>query len=785
MKKKFHPVLSTIVPSLMGNCTLFNHRLYPLQSPTVPSLITNCTLFNRRLYPVGLALVAVFLPALGFSNPTSSAAPWNTIDQFIAKSLKEKGVMANPPISDEVFLKRIYLEIAGRLPTVMEARVFLDSKSQQKRNVLIDQLLDSEDFAYNFFNYWADILRVRVKRESSGGGYAEFANWLMDALLENRPYDQMVREIVTAEGLVAKNGAAVYTKRDFSMPLDNMASTVRVFLGVRLECAQCHDDPFDDWTQQDFYKMAAYSYGFKHRSSRGDGSLSKVRAMIRKNFFDPKIKDRSGEFNMLDRTWLAVASPWAGHHATGTSFQGPRLKLPHDYQYDDAKPNTPVKPATIFGDIPELGDPKQRIHRYAEWMTSPENPTFTKLIVNRLWERTFGVRLHAYSPTERVDDFSLDSKSLHPELFKFLCDQMKAANYDLRVFLGMLYKSRIYQRAANTEDTPPYLGEYLFRGPTLKRASAEQIWDSLVGLINPRPNHGNWVNRVRLDVRLKTLNEYHAALSQWDEEKFYQAILKIRESMKANQAVLDKKIAEIRANHKGTQAELAKKLAALKKGGGSGGGNQGGFTYQYVYNPALAAAGPRARFSVRLPGDLGELPIRDEWKTIRSKPVDAFLNQLAEISKKIIAEEYEQYGISRREDQIAYRRYRSSATKVNRSADIDLPAPPGHFLRKFGQADRRLIENSTREASLIQPLALMNERTIDLLRSPYSPLSLTLAKTEKLEDKIETIYLSLLARKPTTDERRILTAEARARGKGFEEDLVAALLNTGEFLFIR
>ncbi len=712
-------------------------------------------------------------------------SPSLKIDRFIAQSLREKGLEANPPIGDEVFLKRIYLEIAGRLPSAAEARAFLDSENPHKRNVLIDQLLDSDDYAYNFFNYWADILRIRVNREGTGGGYGDFSGWVMDALRENRPYDQMVREVVSARGLLAENGAAAYTKRDFRMPLDNMAATVRVFLGIRLECAQCHDDPFDDWTQQDFYKMAAFSYGFRHASSRGEGSMNQVRSRIRKNFFDPKIGARGGEFNMLDRTWLAVASPWSGGHATGVRYTGTMLKLPHDYQYNDAQPESPVTPQTIFGKPPELGDPKERIDRYAEWMTSPENPTFTKVIVNRLWERVFGVRLHAVGVTESIDDMSLDSKSLNPKLFEFLVEQMKEVKYDLRAFLAILYKSQIYQRAANTEDPTPDVREYTFQGPALRRASAEQIWDSLVGLINPRPNHGNWVNQATLDVRRKTLNEFHHALTNWDEDKFYQAILDIRKAMKANQGALDKKIAQIRANHTGTQAELAKKLAALKKGSGSGGGNQAGFAYQYVYHPALAAAGPRARFSVRLPDGLGELPIPDEWKTIRSKPQDAFVKHLAQISTQFMEEEFERYGITKREDQIAYRRYRNGGAKVHRAADIDLPAPPGHFMRKFGQADRQLIENSSREASLIQPLALMNERTIDLLRSPWSPLSLTLAETDNMEDKIETVYLSLLARQPTPEERQILAGESRKRGDGFEHDLVAALLNTGEFLFIR
>lgn len=731
----------------------------------------------RFSIPFILALILLPIAHAGDGSPSRK------IDSFIAELHAKKGVTANPLATDEVFLKRIYLEVAGRLPSASEARSFLDSDRPLKREQLVDQLLASDDYSHNFFNYWADILRVTVKRKGSGGGYGEFAGYLMAALRENRPYDQMVREMVAAQGLIAENGAAVYTKRDFAMPLDNLASTVRVFLGVRLECAQCHDDPFGEWTQQDFYKMAAYSYGFKNVSSRSKGSIGRVHKRLIDNHLDPKTGRRVGEVNALDRTWKAMVAPWSSGHTTGTRFNGGQLRLPHDYQYDDAKPESPVKPKTIFGEAPEIDHPKKRIDRYAEWMTAPENPTFTRVIVNRLWERVFGVRLHAISAAEKIDDMSLDSESLHPELFEFLVGQMRTHRYDLRKFLGILYKSKLYQRAANTEDTPPDIREYAFPGPVLKRASAEQIWDSLVSLINPRPNDGDWVTRMGLEVRLGALNEYHHAISNWDEDLLYDAILRIRKDMKAEQVLIDARIAQITKDHQGSKRELGEKLRRLKKAEEFVG--QRGFVERHVYQPALAAAGPRARFSVRLPDGRGELEIREEWKTLGSKPLPAFMNHLNQIRNEFIQQEFKRHEISRSNDQREYRRYRGSATRVYRAADLDLPAPPGHFMRKFGQADRQLIENSTREASLIQPLALMNERTVDLLRSRFSPLSLALARTAAMEDKIETIYLSLLARRPTAEEWSILKQESQQRGEGFAQDLVAALLNTGEFLFVR
>ena len=357
-----------------------------------------------------------------------------------------------------------------------------------------------------------------------------------------------------------------------------------------------------------FFGMAAYSYGYKRISSRNIGSMGVVRKRLYDEFHDPSITDKTGEYNRLNRTWLAVAAPWAA--ADGTRFSGSALKLPHDYQYDDAEPESKVTPLTIFGDPPEIGpEPRDRIGRYAEWMTSPENAAFTRVIANRLWERVFGVRLHAISPAESVDDMSLGSKSLHPELFEFLCDQMIAMDYDLRGFLGMLYKTRLFQNGATAEDIPADISGYAFRGPVLKRASAEQIWDSLVGLINPRPNDGYWVNRMTLAVRRRTLNEYHHALTTWDEDALFDAILKVRAEMKEEQPRLDARVAEITESHRGTQRELADKLKSLKNSSEFTG--QHGFIYRHVYEPALAAAGPPAKYSIRLPAGRGELEIRD------------------------------------------------------------------------------------------------------------------------------------------------------------------------------
>ena len=197
-----------------------------------------------------LAILALVFPG----NLHSKTPPQSTrIDAILDRALAQKNIRKNPVVGDEIFLRRIYLDAIGRAPAHAEAARFLSSDDPEKRSKLIDELLASEGYVNHYFNFWADLLRIHLAR---GGGtrvtpyYIEFVR---QSLRENLPYDEFVRQLVAAEGDVMKHGAAGFTYRDRGMPLDHLANTVRIFLGTRLECAQCHNHPFDKWTQLDFF----------------------------------------------------------------------------------------------------------------------------------------------------------------------------------------------------------------------------------------------------------------------------------------------------------------------------------------------------------------------------------------------------------------------------------------------------------------------------------------------------------------------------------------------------
>ena len=189
------------------------------------------------------------------------------------------GWSVGTPAADEVFLRRVWLDLAGRAPTGAEAAAFLDDPDPRKRAKLIDALLASEAHVSHAFNQWADILRLKSRYTNTANVVpAAYARWLRESLRTNKPYDRFVREMLSAKGLAWDDGAVGYYLRDPGMPLDNLALTSRVFLGTRIECAQCHDHPFDQWKQTQFYRLAAYTYGNQTLNEAYAGARDEFRA---------------------------------------------------------------------------------------------------------------------------------------------------------------------------------------------------------------------------------------------------------------------------------------------------------------------------------------------------------------------------------------------------------------------------------------------------------------------------------------------------------------------------
>ncbi len=429
----------------------------------------------------------VVLPA---NAPVPAAA--TRIDQLVALGLlKHNAALAsggkpqikpNPMATDEQFVRRIYLDITGRIPSYEETRSFLNSRTPAKREKLINHLLDSDGYVSHTFNYFADMLRMKDQMDNRLLKGLPYIKWLKDNIAANTGWDKMAYELMTATGKLWNNGATGYLLRDAGMPLDNLSSTLSIFLGTDVACAQCHDHPFADWTQVQFYQMAAF---FGTTSTKMNGrdfggkdptkQLAKdLEYLMEKNGMDSK-KNMGLVTNVLRANEVVVRD-----------LSENRIRLPQDYKYKDAAPNSPVAPKFVTWSKNDQDAPcyKQDLttgqnlrSAFGKWMTDPTNPRFAMTIANRFWARAMGVGLT--SSITNIDD---PDRASNPALLQHLASEMVRLKFNMKEFQRVIYNTQTYQREATTYDVA--MGEpYFFQGPLLRRMTAEQAWDSYMTLV--------------------------------------------------------------------------------------------------------------------------------------------------------------------------------------------------------------------------------------------------------------------------------------------------------------
>lgn len=574
------------------------------------------------------------------------------IDRLILAKLKAEKIRPNPPTNDMQFVRRVYLDLTGTIPTARETVEFLSlSRKSAKRADLIDELLNSTGYVSHSFNYWADILRLKdtPSNDNTGRPYAE---WIKDALASDMPYDDFVYEMLSAEGRVWENPATGYVLRDLGMPLSNLDNTVRIFLGTRVGCAQCHDHPFDRWTQKEFYQLAAFLHPTVTGSNRRaiNKAVSQANSEV-KEIDDPEERGRiGGRVNAMVRF----------NSRSVAENLDRQLRLPHDYQYDDARPHEIVEPAVLFGEQPEVGPESSRRQIFASWMTSPENPRFTLTIANRLWKRVFGVGI-----IEPVDDITDETEPSNQELLDFIVAEMKRVDYSQREFLRILYNTEAYQRQASRRDLVAD-EPYHFPGPVLRRMTAEQIWDSML------------------------------TLTLADPEQF--------------QRPTSEKLIEVSAINPGDEFDLAEMREMLKER-------------------------------------------NDEYRN----------GQEAKLRKQ----------------------YTHKGELLVRASEMSLPVSPSHFLRQFGQSDRELISGGTTEGHVPQILTMFNGKISHKLLYEGTVIYDEVMAAPEMRDKIDVIFLSILSRKPSRTDRKLAEAEIQSNGPAGFGNVIWALLNTREFLFIQ
>jgi hypothetical protein len=362
-------------------------------------------------------------------GPVAPRAPevtaFNFIDNHLLAKWKDLGLAPSPLCGDEEFLRRLYLDAIGTLPSPAEVKAFLAESAPDKRKQAIDRVLDRPEFVDYWALKWGDLLRINRDQLNEKGMWS-FHNWVRASLRDGKPMDEFVRDIITAEGSTFTEGPANFYQTA-NNPQDWAETATQVFLGVRLQCAKCHHHPFEKWSQDDYAGMAAFFARLGTKGSQEFGLFGQEKVIFLRS---------AGE----------VSHPRKGGVVPPHPLDGPTT----DDRFD-------------------------RRRKLAEWITAPENPYFARNLVNRSWGYTMGHGL-----VEPLDDLRATNPASNPELLDALARDFVDHKFDLKHLLRTIFNSRGYQLSATvTPGNAADAANVYHARYTVKRLTAEQLADAL------------------------------------------------------------------------------------------------------------------------------------------------------------------------------------------------------------------------------------------------------------------------------------------------------------------
>lgn len=381
-------------------------------------------------------------PIPGAGKKVDFKALAKIIDEEVARRMAAEGFKPSPRSDDAEFLRRVYLDLVGTIPSAEKVEAFLKSTDADKRAKVIDELLGDPRFGTTLSEAWSGLM---VPRESNNRrlNHSPLQEWLAKQFNGNVPLNKLVFDLVTATGNTEENGATVYFVGNPTV--DKMTDNVaRMFLGVQLQCAQCHNHPFTDWKQTEYWAMAAFF-------------------MKTKLTANPQQAAKKGVPPGITETGKAG---------------GKKNGLPESAKIVPAK--------FLMGDSPKLNQAEPFRPVLAQWMTSADNPFFARAMVNRFWYQLFGRGI-----VNPVDDMHQDNPATHPELLAALTEQFKGSGFDLKYLLRAICNSETYQRTSRPSNDNQSDDRYLSHR-VVRVLTAEQLYDSLTSVVgtasknNPR-----------------------------------------------------------------------------------------------------------------------------------------------------------------------------------------------------------------------------------------------------------------------------------------------------------
>lgn len=707
-----------------------------------------------------LARLMVGLLALGFVGNASAAE--SKLDQLLNQENSEKNVVTAPVVDDLTFMRRLMVDMIGRIPTIEEIEQYEAWPAAERCAMLAEKMMKHPGFADRWTVFFADMLRIR---SNADGGSAELA-YVHTAVEEGKPYDELSRELLTATGKAGKIPEVGYVLGDNADPMALAGSAAQIFMGTRLACAQCHDHPFDVWSQEQFYGMAAYFGKVQKRESDFTNSVYLQEMQTNRVKWPPEGKAPEAERKPMTPTFpvsFKTAGPTPEYELRLVSLRKSQedarkaAEASKKSSVDDllavasSKVNSGKLTAEKF-DIAadakkatrdlnveaDLRTQSELRRELADLITHPRNRLFAKTLVNRVWADLMGRGI-----VEPVDDFSVNNPPSHPKTLDYLADEFVAGGYDLRKLVALIVTSDAYRRGHLYEAEPlkRKTAEDSFAAMPVRRMLSEAMFDSIVSaghLFSQKHAAGD---------NLKTIKE----------------------------------IVQVAVDLEGKPAAEGKSIVAQVQGGATG-----------------AAMGGTAMAGGAAPASGGGYDLESA--------IEVDFKQVLAMAKKDTEPKVEMMKVSNEELEAQMmmtekgRRRKYVDKVVERTIDdnpvftsamrMASPAPPAHFLRVFGQPARdQLGDFRDHSASMRQALMMLNGKmTHEASRvgklEPVYPL-LVGAKADP-NAAIRMVYREILTREPTAEESaegKTMLAEASSPLEGMA-DLRWILFNCHEFRFV-
>lgn len=442
---------------------------------------------KRGLIFLTLAAISLFGVLFLPEEAPATTVPSSKIDSAFQAIWKEKGIRPANLTTDEEFVRRISLDLTGKIPSPVRTRNFLESTNPSKRSQLINEILNGNDYAKYFASQWTSLFlgheRTRFVDRNA------FENWFADKFRQNVPWNEITTSLLTARGSLLDTPQLNWFAKQ-KLDAANLADdTARFFLGVQLGCARCHNHPHDDWKLEDFYGLAAFYSGLKR-----DRNLSFAEKMTyrnaRKAREEMKEQLKADGNKLRDDPKLRAELRMKAKESMDDVRGIVRIIQENDGKIEaEIKGEPKVYPAKFLMEPSSAHLSGQPLQQLASWITSPQNPYFAKAFVNRTWEMLMGKGI-----VDPVDDMTKSNSPCVPELLDLLADDFIQDNYDVKNLIATIVNSRVYQLSSQTrQNTEPQL----FETGKMQMMNSDQLFNSMLVATS-----------VDKALRLKSRDEY-------------------------------------------------------------------------------------------------------------------------------------------------------------------------------------------------------------------------------------------------------------------------------------